>query len=57
MQKFMRLNLWKNHLRNLKNKKVYKEFFIEKLALGNEDGDKQIYSANQISEKASLEKI
>ena len=40
-----------------KIKEVYKDrFFIEKIALGNEDGDKQIYSANDISEKASLEK-
>ena len=40
-----------------KIKLEYKDrFFIEKLALGNEDGVKQIYSANDISEKASLEK-
>ncbi len=40
-----------------KIKEVYKDrFIIEKLALGNEEGDKQIYSANDISEKASLEK-
>ena len=40
-----------------KIKEKYKDrFFIEKLALGNEDGVKQIYSANDISEKASLEK-
>ena len=35
-----------------KIKLEYKDrFFIEKLALGNEDGVKQIYSANDISEK------
>ena len=40
-----------------KIKENYKDrFFIEKLALGNEDGVRQIYSANDISEKASLEK-
>ncbi len=40
-----------------KIKEKYKDrFFIEKLALGNEDGVKQIYSANETSEKASLEK-
>ena len=40
-----------------KIKEQYKDrFFIEKLALGNEDGVKQIYSANDKSEKASLEK-
>ena len=40
-----------------KIKEVYKDrFFIEQIALGNEDGDKQIYSANHKSEKASFEK-
>ena len=40
-----------------KIKEIHKDrFFIEKLALGNEDGIKKISSANDKSEKASFEK-